>query len=118
MTEKPETARKRRQRRSTAEIEQLVKEFASSGMKPREFCEARDFALSTLQRHLQGQAGQNGKAPRRSRLVRVEIARHGVPTTAADGGLSVVLSGGRRIEVGPSFEARTLERLLLLLERL
>ena len=35
-----------------------------------------------------------------------------------DGGLSVVLPGGRRIEVGTGFDGATLQRLILVLERM
>ena len=117
MTEKLETGSGRRRRRSTEEIQQLVEEFARSGMKPREFCQVREFALSTLQRHLQRKAEQTGKTKGRSRLVRVEIDSQRSQKPTGECGLAVVLSSGRRIEVGPGFDATTLERLLTMLER-
>ncbi len=59
------------------------------------------------------------KTPGGDRLVAVEVA--GWPawteSKAASGGLAVVLSRGRRIEVSRGFDAGTLERLLDVLER-
>ena len=52
---------------------------------------------------------------RGSRLVAVELA--GLPEKAASGGLVVVVSRGRRIEVPRWFDAATLERLLAVLEQ-
>jgi len=50
-----------------------------------------------------------------SRLVAVELA--GLQENAASGGLVVVLSRGRRIEVPRWFDAAALERLLAVLEQ-
>jgi hypothetical protein len=43
---------KRRRRRSREQVEELVVEFGSSGMKRSEFCRLKGLALNTLQRHL------------------------------------------------------------------
>jgi hypothetical protein len=81
-------------------------------------------ALSTLNRHLkkqqnwQSQAGSNGVE--QSRLVAVELAS-GVATVSAGeshGALTVLLSNGRRVEVGRGFDAATLAQLVSVLERL
>lgn len=50
-----------------------------------------------------------------SKLVAVELA--GLQENAAGGGLVVVVSRGRRIEVSRWFDAATLERLLAVLEQ-
>jgi len=50
-----------------------------------------------------------------SKLVAVELA--GLQEDAASGGLVVVVSRGRRIEVSRWFDAETLERLLAVLEQ-
>ena len=42
-----------RLRRTHAEIQQLVAEFVSSGMRRSEFCQSRGLSFSTLDRHLQ-----------------------------------------------------------------
>ena len=44
-----------RPRRTRAEIEQLVAEFVSSGMRRTEFCRSRRLSFGTLDRHLKKQ---------------------------------------------------------------
>jgi DNA-binding transcriptional ArsR family regulator len=39
-------------RRTRAEVQQLVAEFVSSGMRRSEFCQSRGLSFSTLDRHL------------------------------------------------------------------
>jgi hypothetical protein len=39
-------------RRTRAEVQQLVAEFVSSGIRPSEFCQSRGLSFSTLDRHL------------------------------------------------------------------
>jgi hypothetical protein len=39
-------------RRTRAEVQQLVAEFASSGMQRSEFCRSRQLSFSTLDRHM------------------------------------------------------------------
>jgi hypothetical protein len=107
-------------RRTQAEVQQLVAEFASSGMRRTEFCRSRRLSFGTLNRHLKKRRW-NGK--RRSvsadgQLVPVELAAKKSPTQYEPScGLAVVLSGGRRIEVHPDFDTDTFERLVRVLER-
>jgi hypothetical protein len=109
-----------RKRRTGAEVQQLVAEFMSSGMRRIEFCRSRGLSLSTLDRHLKK---RRWKRKRRSaaadgQLVPVELAIRKSPTEQEpSGGLAVVLSGGRRIEVQRDFDGHTLERLVSVLER-
>ena len=118
MTAKTElSARKRRTR---AEVQQLVAEFVSSGMRRSEFCESRGLSFSTLDRHLKKRRWKRRRRPTCSagRLVPVELAAKKSPTQQEPSrGLAVVLPGGRRIEVHPDFDTSTLERLLGILER-
>lgn len=115
------------QRRSRAEVEQLVEAFESSGLRRREFCQKHDVAVGTLdfwrKRHQQERemvAGHrlsarqvNARAEGSDgRLVAVELGG-----TAPIGRLAVVLPRGRRVEVCEGFDAATLERLLGVLER-
>jgi hypothetical protein len=81
-------------------------------------------ALGTLARHLKRQSGEqrlsaNTKSVE-SRLIAVELAA--TPTSAATGrqhsALAVLLSNGRRVEVGSDFDAETLAELINVLERL
>src|ERR1019366_7583739 len=50
MTAKTELSAPRR--RTRAEVQQLVAEFVSSGMRRSEFCQSRALSFSTLDRHL------------------------------------------------------------------
>jgi len=107
-------------RRTRAEVQQLVAEFVSSGMRRSEFCQSRGLSFSTLDRHLKKRCWKRRRRPTSSagRLVPVELAAGKSPTQQAPScGLSVVLPGGRRIEVHRDFETNTFERLVSLLER-
>jgi hypothetical protein len=107
-------------RRTRAEVQELVAEFISSGMRRSEFCRSRGLSFGTLTRHLKKQRWKRKSRPACSsgQLVSVELAtersaaKHGSPSP-----LVVVLSAGRRIEVNLDFDANTFERLLSALER-
>jgi len=102
----------RRRRRSRAEAEQLAAEFEASGMSRTEFCREHGLALSTLARHQRRRREEQREDTSCARWVAVELPQ---PHSAASG-LAVVLAGGRRIEVGRGFDARTLAQLVSLLE--
>jgi hypothetical protein len=105
-------------RRTRAEVQQLVAEFVSSGMRRSEFCQSRGLSFSTLDRHLKKRRWKRKSAPADGRLVPVELATRKSPAERqASCGLAVVLSGGRRIEVQRDFDAHTFERLVSVLER-
>ena len=100
-------------RRSREEANQLAAECEASGLSQREFCEQRGVPLKTLVRYLaryrREQTGENQKP----QWVAVEVA-----AKRGDAGeLSIVLAGGRRIEVRRGFDAETLRRLVAALER-
>ena len=107
-------------RRTRSEVQQLVAEFVSSGMRRSEFCRSRGLSFGTLNRHLKKQRWK-----RKSRavvsaggLVPVELSAKKFPRQQEPScGLAVVLPGGRRIEVHPDFDTNTLERLVSALER-
>jgi hypothetical protein len=91
-------------RRTRAEVQQLVAEFVSSGMRRSEFCQSRGLSFSTLDRHLKKRRWKRRRKPISSagRLVKVELADRKSPThQEPDCGLAVVLPDGRRIEVHP-----------------
>ena len=103
-----------------AEVEQLVAEFVSSGMRRSEFCQSRGLSFSTLDRHLKKRRWKRRRRPvsPTGRLLKVALAAKKSPTPgAATSGLAVVLPGGRRIEVHPDFDTNTFERLVNALER-
>jgi|ERR1019366_7061810 hypothetical protein len=107
-------------RRTRAEVQQLVAEFVSSGMRRSEFCRSRGLSLGTLHRHLEKQRWKRKSraASSAGRLVPVELAARKSPAQhELSCGLAVVLSGGRRIEVHLDFDTNTFKRLVSALER-
>ncbi len=107
-------------RRTRAEVQQLVAEFVSSGMRRSEFCQSRGLSFSTLDRHLKKRRWKRRRRPVFSagRLVPVELAaRKSATQQEPSCGLAVVLPGGRRVEVHPDFDTNTFERLVGILER-
>jgi transposase-like protein len=116
----------KQKRRSSEEIRRLVVEFEASGLRVAEFCRNHGLAQSTLQRALkrrhleegQAQAGVERRQTQSNRLIAVELARRDQDGNSRSScALKIALSKGRRIEVGPHFDADTLERLVKLLER-
>ena len=104
---------KTKRRRSQAEIEQLVAEYEASGLGRTAFCQQRGLSLSTLVRYRRRQERTVGEDTVRKPWLAVEVCG---ATAVAASGLAVVLSGGRRIEVGRGFDADTLQRLLAVVE--
>jgi hypothetical protein len=107
-------------RRTRAEVQQLVAEFVSSGMRRSEFCQSRGLSFSTLDRHLKERRWKRRRRPASSagRLVPVELAVRKSPKQHESScGLTVALPGGHRIEVQRDFDTTTFERLVSLLER-
>jgi len=91
----------------------LVVDYEASGLSQQRFCDQRGVPLKTFVRYLarqrEEQAGKNGG----QRWVAVEVAAKGRDV----GELCIVLDGGRRIEVNRGFDAETLRRLMVALER-
>lgn len=118
MTSEPGAVQKRR--RTPAEIEEIVDRFAGSGLNRSQFCRREGLTLGTLNRYLARMRAETSASPPASGgLVAVELGAM-KPGSERDGGsgLSVVLSGGRRIEVGATFDGRALQRLVQVLETL
>jgi hypothetical protein len=63
-----------RKRRSRREINQLVVEFESSGLRQSEFCHQQGLALSTLQRGLKRRRREVGGPSEGNPLVEVKVA--------------------------------------------
>ena len=103
-----------RRRRSRAEVEALVAEFASSGLTREAFCRQRGLAVATLDKYRRRVLRKPRSAG--GPLLAVELVSS---SRNSDGGnlLVVELRSGRRIEVRRGFEAGTLERLLTVLDR-
>ena len=111
-------------RRGREEIARLAALYRKSGMGRSEFCRSHGMALSTLARHLKKQSSEQRLSANsiagESRLIAVELAA--MSASAATGkqrsALTVLLSNGRRVEVGSGFDAETLAELVSALERL
>jgi hypothetical protein len=94
------------QRRSTEEIEQLLKGFQSSGQTQIEYCRQAGIALSTLGRYLRRHRGSG------QRLIRVNVKSAAEPAR----GFVLVLGNGRRIESCWRFADTDLARLIRVAE--
>lgn len=104
-------------RRTREEIRQMVAEFAASGMPQSEFCGSRGISRSSLDRHLRKQRAQDQGSRAGHRLLAVEVRAGSENSAGNSGGLVLALSSGRRIEVNRGFDAATLERLLMVLDK-
>jgi hypothetical protein len=83
-------------RRTRAEVQKLVAEFVSSGMRRSEFCRSRGLSFGTLNRHLQKERWKRKSraASAAARLVPVELAAKKLPRQHEPGcGLAVVMPG-------------------------
>jgi hypothetical protein len=68
-------------RRTRAEVQQLVAEFVSSGVRRNEFCRTRGLSFGTLNRHLRKQRWKRKSraASPTGRVVQVELAAKKLP---------------------------------------
>jgi hypothetical protein len=101
--------KKRRARRTGKEVQRLVEEFISGGMKRSEFCRSRGLSPGTLRRHLESGKQEARQTPR---LVAVELEQKPKKPTR-----SRWYARGRRVEVRPGFDATTLQAVIAVLER-
>jgi len=107
----PKTELSAPKRRTRAEVQRLVTESVSSGMRRSEFCQSRGLSFGTRDRHLK-------KLRWKKKLVAMELAARKSPSQQEPScGLAVVLAGGCRLEVHPDFDTNAFERLVSLLER-
>jgi hypothetical protein len=105
----------RRQRRTSVQIEQMVREFQDSGLTGRQFCLREGLSPSMLYRYLRRTA--SGESGGGDGLVAVELVSR-KPDLEAGCCLTVVLAEGRRIAVSDGFDGVTLRRLVQALERM
>jgi len=112
-----EQAQQVRRRRSRAEVEKLVAEYEASGLGRTEFCQTHALSLSTLNRYCKRRQAHE-EASGVGRWVAVELSDPDTATTGGrSSGLTIILSSGHRIEIGRSFDASTLRRLIVLLQQ-
>jgi hypothetical protein len=112
-----EQAQQVRRRRSRAEVEKLVAEYEASGVGRTEFCRTHALSLSTLSRYCKRRQAHE-ETSGDGRWVAVELSGpDGAAAGGGSSGLTVVLSGGHRIEIGRRFDASVLRRLMMVLQQ-
>ena len=100
-----------RETRRSAEMRQVLEEYAASGLSRREFCQQRGIALTTFDYWRRAHAVKPGRKTRRPRMVAVEVA-HGEPPPS----FALSLANGRRIECSWRFADAELARLIRIAE--
>ncbi len=111
---------KRRRRRSSQEIQRLVAEFRTSGLRQSEYCRIHGLTHGTLQRGLRRERIASGSQGEVKGLVAVELTDgdglvRGRPQEGCCG-LEAILAKGRRIELSRDFDAVQLRRAVEVLE--
>ena len=111
---------RRQRRRSRQEIQRLVAEFRTSGLRQSEFCRIHGLTHGTLQRGLRRERIDSSSHGQVKGLVAVEVTDGGalVRRRPEEGrcGLEVILAKGRRIELSRDFDAVQLRRAVEVLE--
>lgn len=106
-----------RRRRGPAEVARLVAEFQAAGVSRTEFCRRHGLALSTLNRY-QRRISPSTPMAGADQWLKVELSggsRAG-GSNSGSSGVTLILAGGRRIEVGRGFDASTLIELVRVLD--
>jgi transposase-like protein len=110
----------KRRRRSSQEIQRLVAEFRTSGLRQSEFCQIHGLTHGTLQRGLRRERLGSGSQGGVQGLVAVEVSDgDALDRRRPQGGrcgLEVILAKGRRIELSLDFDAVQLRRAVEVLE--
>jgi len=115
VTEKPVHSTPKR--RSRAEVSRLVEEYLKSGLSLKAFCRQHNLDRKTLTRRLRQRQNSTAQNPPSARWVRVELASEPeAVSVGAPSGVTLVVAGGRRIELARNFDAATLHQLLYVLE--
>lgn len=105
-------------RRTAEEAARLVAEYETGDLTKRDFCRKHGLAVSTLDAYRSGRRLRWPAQTQAARWVAVEVqGAQAMQPEPAGSGLVVVLSRGRRIEVGRGFDAAALRELLGVLER-
>jgi hypothetical protein len=107
----------RKGRRTIAEIEQIGREYESSGLNRSQFCRGQGLTMGTLNRYLKRLRVACEGRDRGGVLVAVELAGKKLGAERVGScGLAVVLRSGREIAVSAGFDSATLQRLVQVLE--
>lgn len=108
-----ETGIEHRRHRSRTEADHLAAEYKVSGLSREEFCRQKEMPLKTLAHYVTRYRKQQAGGSESQRWIPVEMAGQ----SGQGGELSVLLSGGRRIEVKRGFDVGTLRQLVAVLEQ-
>ena len=110
-------------RRSRAEVATLAAGFEQSGLNRTEYCRQHGLSLSTLNRYRKGASNHGGikagvvtHARPAVSLIPVDVVERELAHKSPRTGLTIELTGGRRIGVDTGFDADTLRRLITVLE--
>ena len=104
-------------RRSRAEVSRLVEEYLSSGLSLKAFCRQHNLDRSTMARRLRQRENSTAHNPPSPGWVRVEPASEPeAVSVGAPSGVTLVVAGGRRVELARNFDAATLRQLVRVLE--
>jgi len=96
----------------------VVQQWRDSGLSVRQFCQLRELSEASFyawRRTLQQRGAQAAPVP----FLPVRIVPEPTSAAATDGlssDLELLLGNGRRLRVGPAFDASTLRRLLAVLD--
>jgi transposase len=93
----------------------VVQDWRASGLSVCQFCRLRKLSEQSFygwRRTLQLRDAEAPSTP----FIPVRIVPEAVMPTAANTGLELLLVNGRRLQIGPDFDASTLRRLLQVLD--
>jgi hypothetical protein len=93
-----------------------LRQWRASGLSVRDFCVQQALSEASFYAWRRTLAERDAEVVS---FVPVQVVPEAKPVEAADSagsGLELVLAGGRRLRLGPDFDAPTLQRLLALLE--
>ncbi|HEY3616789.1 MAG TPA: hypothetical protein VGK96_08235 [Candidatus Sulfotelmatobacter sp.] len=105
-----------KKRRTPAELEQMAREFESSGLNRTQFCRQQGLTLGVLNRYLRRMQVGCSNGGGEDGLVAVEVSGKKLGAVHAGSGVMVELARGRKIAVCAGFDAVTLQRVVHVLE--
>ena len=105
--------KRHRRHRNRAEADQLAAEYEASGLTREAFCRQREVPLKALCRYVTRYRREKAGTVHSPHFVQVEMT---APARVSNA-LTVLLPGGRRIEVNLGFDGDTLRQLVTVLEQ-
>ncbi len=115
-----ETSKRKRQRRSSAEIEALVRKFYESGLTRAKFARKQGIPIQTIHSWLRKKRGaskpQSSSGSRPAGFVPVQLKKEAAGTSSTPS-LRLELASGSTLLIPEGFSTTELARVLLVLER-